>query len=730
LQPATEAIRGEAINNQTIAGGFLKQVLQDLQSGETILAEVPAPVVQPGQVLIATERSLISVGTERMLVEFGKANLLDKARQQPEKVKMVLDKVKTDGIQPTLEAVKAKLEQPLPLGYCNVGRVIESGCEEFKPGDRVVSNGGHAEVVRVAKNLCCKIPDAVSDDEAAFTVLGAIALQGIRLIAPTLGESIVVTGLGLVGLLTIQLLRASGCRVLGIDFDSEKCELARQLGAETVDLSRGEDPISAAAAFSAGRGVDGVIISASSKSSEPVHQAATMCRKRGRIVLVGVVGLQLSRADFYEKELTFQVSCSYGPGRYDADYEEYGNDYPLGFVRWTEQRNFEAVLDMIGRRALQLDDLISHRFDLSEAAAAYEQLSDSQTLGIILQYQAQSEEQLLQRRVVTAEREEGGSPDAPRCAFLGGGNYASRVLMPAFKAAGVELHTLVTSGGTSAAHHGARQGFSFAATDAEAMLADETVNTVVIATQHNLHADQVVEALQAGKHVFVEKPLALHQSEVERIESCYQQLAQPRQLMVGFNRRFAPHIRTMRSLLAPLSVPKSFIMTMNAGAIPADHWTQLADIGGGRIVGEACHYIDLMRFLVGHPIIDYSATAMGEHAAKGLREDKASITLRFADGSFGSIHYLANGGKAFPKERIEVFCDDAVLQLDNFRNLKGFGWQGFSSQRLWRQDKGQNACVAAFANAISGGDSCPIAFEEIVEVAKISIEIAAAIRNQ
>ena len=342
----------------------MKQVLQNISNGETSLVDVPCPQVKNHNLLISTSKTLVSAGTERMLIDFGKANFIDKARQQPDKVKMVLGKIKTDGLKPTIDAVKSKLEQPLTLGYCNVGTVIDNGGTGFNVGTRVVSNGNHAEVVRVPKNLCAKVPDNVDDESAAFTVLGAIALQGVRLIKPTLGECVVVTGLGLIGLITVQLLRANGCRVLGLDFDASKCELARRLGAETVELSKGEDPIKAAEAFSRGRGVDGVIITASTKSSEPLSQAATMCRQRGRIVLVGVIGQEISRADFFAKELTFQVSCSYGPGRYDTEYEDKGNDYPVGFVRWTEQRNFEAVLDMMAMGALDIKPLITHRFSI------------------------------------------------------------------------------------------------------------------------------------------------------------------------------------------------------------------------------------------------------------------------------------------------------------------------------------------------------------------------------
>ena len=701
------------------------QILQNLSNGETSLVDVPSPKSMKGHINIQTTKSLVSVGTERMLVDFGKAGWIDKARSQPDKVKMVLEKVKTDGLSATYDAVKSKLDQPLPLGYCNVGKVLDGSDTGFEKGARVVSNGHHAEVVRVPRNLMASIPDEVDDETAAFTVLGAIAMQGIRLVNPTVGETIVVTGLGLIGLLTVQILKANGCRVLGVDFDTAKCELARQFGAEVVDLSKEQDPIVMAEAFSRGRGVDAVIITASSKSNDIVHQAATMCRKRGRIVLVGVVGLELSRADFYEKELTFQVSCSYGPGRYDEDYEDKGKDYPLGFVRWTEQRNFEAVLDLMASGSIDVKPLISHRFKINDAVAAYEKLDDRASLGILLDYQGTTAESLAENTVELSENNTNKAQKG-NVAFIGGGNYASRVLMPAFKRAGANLTALVTSGGMSAVHHGKKNGFLKASTDIEQAL-DDTVDSVVIATQHNLHASQTVKALETGKHVFVEKPLALTHEEIDKIQAS--QKESKSMVMVGYNRRFSPHIQKIKSLLDAKPSPKTFIMTMNAGEIPKEHWTQDAEIGGGRIIGEACHYIDLMRFLAGSKIKSFNAVKMGKNDFVEVTEDKALISLTFEDGSMGSIHYFANGGKSFPKERIEVFCDNAVLQLDNFRKLRGFGWKGFNKMNLWSQDKGQENCVDAFMESVREGRENPIPQDEIFEVARVSVEIAEILRK-
>lgn len=713
----------------------MKQVLQNMANGGTTLVEAPAPQCSRSHLLIQTSTSLISAGTERMLVGFGKASYLDKARQQPDKVKMVLEKVATDGLMTTIEAVQSKLAQPIPLGYCNVGVVTEvgTGVDGFQPGNRVVSNGPHADVVKVPVNLCARIPNEVDDEAAAFVVVASVGLQGIRLAQPSLGEAFVVTGAGLIGLLTVQLLRAQGCRVLAIDFDESKLALARQFGAQTCNPGAGEDPVAAGMAFSRGQGVDGVIITASTSSSDPVTQAARMCRKRGRIVLVGVTGLELNRADFYEKELSFQVSCSYGPGRYDPSYEEKGQDYPLGFVRWTEQRNFEAVLDMLASGQLDVKPLITHRFAFEDAPKAYEALTMDKTgLGMLLQYTSPAPQRMV--RQVTLKPNANFSVQRPVMGFIGAGNYASRMLIPAFKAAGAQFHTIVTAGGINGVIHGEKAGFAEASTDMSALLANTAINTVAIVTRHDTHSRFVAQALQAGKHVFVEKPLAIDQDGLDAVRAAYDaaQTRHPQegaQVMVGFNRRFSPQVQKMKALLVPVTEPKSFIMTMNAGAIPPNHWTQDNAVGGGRIIGEACHFIDLMRFLAGSPIVSIQARRMGDAPGVAVTEDKASITLGFEDGSFGTILYLANGAASFPKERVEVFTAGRVLQLDNFRKLKGYGWPGFSKMNLWKQDKGQNACAEAFLQAVEKGVPA-ISVDEIFEVARVTIEVAELLRKQ
>ncbi len=698
----------------------MKQVLQDLKRGRTLVEDVPAPLAKPGHVRIATSVSLISAGTERTLTEFARGSLVSKALQQPERVKDAIQKVRTDGLAATVGAIRARLDEPMAVGYCNVGRVLEADADGLGPGDRVVSNGRHAGVVVVGKNLCAKVPDGVADDAAVFAVPGAIALQGVRLAEPTLGEVFVVTGLGLIGLIAVQLLRASGCKVLGIDTDPSRLALARAFGAETADLSKGEDPESIAGALSKGRGVDGVLLTLASKSSEPVAQAARMCRQRGRIVLVGVTGLELNRNDFYEKELSFQVSCSYGPGRYDPDYEERGNDYPFGLVRWTEQRNIEAALELMAEGRLDVAPLISHRFAVTDAEQAYDLLASARpSMGVLIDYPAEATQADVTTIALTA-----ATPRAPGkgvVGFIGAGAYGGRVLAKAFAEAGASLDTVVSQAGASAATLGRRMGFRAIASDAAAVLTSPDIDTVCISTRHDSHAAYVRAALVAGKPVFVEKPLCLTLDELARIEG---DLAGPAPiLMVGFNRRFAPMVVKAKALLAGVADPKAFVMTVNAGAIPANHWTQDPAVGGGRLVGEACHFIDLLRHLAGSPVTEMQVT--GLHRPGGpARTDIASLTLKFADGSIGVINYLANGHKSHPKERLEVFCAGRVLVLDNYRRLTGHGWAGFAGMRAFSQDKGQRACVAAFLNAVKTGGASPIPPEEILEVSRLAIEAA------
>ena len=699
----------------------MKQLLQSFKTGETYLVEIPVPIAKKGTVLIQTNHSLVSLGTERMLVEFGKSSLISKARQQPDKVKQVLDKIKTEGLLPTMEAVFNKLEQPLPLGYCNVGRIIAigEGVSEFSVGDRVASNGHHAEIVSVPQNLVAKIPDNVTDEDATFTVIGAIGLQGIRLLKPQLGETIVVIGLGLIGLITCQLLKANGCNVIGIDLEQSKCDLAQTWGITTVNPIT-NNPIKSVMDLTRDNGADGVLITASTKSNDVISQAAQMSRKRGRIVLVGVVGLDINRADFYEKELTFQVSCSYGPGRYDDEYEQKGIDYPLPYIRWTEKRNFEAVLEAIKNGNLNVKDLITEKVPLESFAKIYNNLESSNSIASILVYPGLDIAALKMKTITLNDVPFRGQKGI--VGIIGAGNFTNMTMLPSLKGSGAHLKYIASSGGVSGTQCAKKHGISQSTTDYKEIINDKDVDTVIITTRHDSHAKLVVESLNAGKNTFVEKPLALNLDELDKIQSSILN-NKSSILMVGFNRRFAPHIVKMKSLLDTRKQPKSFIFTINAGAIPADHWAQDPEVGGGRIIGEACHFIDLMRFLSGSPINEWSVQNMGNDTLK----DKVTINLKFEDGSFGSIHYLANGSKRFPKGRIEVFCGGGIIKLDNFRKMKGYGWSGFKKMNLRRQDKGHQAEITAFIDAVKNGESSPIPFDELYEVSKVAIEVANSI---
>ncbi len=692
----------------------MKQILQHLKSGNTSLEELPAPMVRPGNVLIRTSRSLVSLGTERSLVEFSRANLIDKARQQPDKVKEVLNKMKSDGLIPTLEAVFSKLEEPLPLGYCNVGRVIAvgDGVSEYAVGDRVASNGPHAEIVSVPKNLTAAIPDGVTDEDASFTVIGAIALQGIRLCNPTFGETIVVIGLGLIGLITAQLLRANGCRVIGIDLDENKCRLAEKLGIEVVQIQKGEDPVKRIIGLTSGAGADGVIITASTKSNEVIAQSAKMSRKRGRIILVGVVGLDISRADFYEKELTFQVSCSYGPGRYDHDYEQKGMDYPLPFVRWTEKRNFEAILNAIADGQLNVKDLITEVVDLADFEKIYGNISDNNSIASILKYPEEEENSDGHPNLVKYDsRSFAGTKGV--LGIIGAGNFTKRVILPALKGSGAVLKTISSAGGVSGSELAKKYGFSQSATDNDEIWNDPDIDLVLITTRHNQHASMAIKALQTGKHLFVEKPLALNQGELDRIIDAYQNGSST--LSVGFNRRFSPHSVAIKKALGP--GPMNIVATMNAGFIPKDVWVHDLNVGGGRIIGEACHFIDLCSYFTGSKVQSVCMNSMGTNPDEST--DNATILLKYADGSNATIHYFANGHKSYAKERVEIYSRERTIVLDNFRRTTAFGFSGFRKVKT-RLDKGHKTQFHELIRRVKKGGDPLIPFDSLVNTTSAS----------
>ncbi|SFB41635.1 bi-domain-containing oxidoreductase [Algoriphagus aquimarinus] len=691
----------------------MKQIIQDLKDGNTILEEVPAPLVKPGQVLIQTSRSLVSLGTERMLVEFGKANFLQKARQQPDKVKEVFNKVKTDGLQPTVNAVFNKLGQPLPLGYCNVGKVIAvgKGVEDFAVGDRVASNGNHAEYVSIPKNLVAKIPDNVSDEEAAFTVIGAIGLQGIRLANPTFGETVVVVGLGLIGLITAQLLKANGCQVIGFDYDSAKVALAESLGITSVNPGEGNDQVAFVNSFTNGVGADAVIITASNKSNEIISQSAKMSRKRGRIVLIGVIGLDISRADFFEKELTFQVSCSYGPGRYDEAYEQKGQDYPLGYVRWTEKRNFEAVLNAIDSKVIVVEPLITERVPLDQYESIYGDMSGSKSIASILVYPEKSGEP---KRAITISSNV-FEPGKGTVGIIGAGNFTSAMILPCLKKTKAKLKFISSSGGLSGTTLAKKYGVAQSTTDNSLIFQDSEVDLALVTTRHNAHAKMVIEALKSGKNVFVEKPLALNQEELDAVVEAYKESGKT--VSVGFNRRFAPLAIQMKKALGSGDTPMNIIATMNAGLIPPNVWVHDMEVGGGRIIGEACHFIDLITYLSGSKVKSVCMNAMGVNPEENT--DNATILLKYENGTNGVINYFANGSKSYSKERVEVYHQERTLIMDNWRKLKGFGFKNFSSASSG-QDKGHQNQFNLLIDSVQKGGSPIIPMDELVNTTKAS----------
>ncbi len=699
----------------------MKQLIQNLKTGQTLLEDVPVPIVKEGHLLIKTSKSLVSLGTERMLVEFAKANYLQKAKQQPDKVKMVIDKIKTDGLQPTLQSVFNKLNQPLPLGYSNVGTVVAigKGVSGYKIGDRVVSNGPHAEYVMAPKNLTAHIPDEVTDEEASFTVVGSIGLQGIRLANPTMGETFVVIGLGLIGLLTAEMLIANGCNVIGYDLDDQKVKIAQEKGITAFNPGKGTDPVQFVMQHTQQIGADGVIITASAKTHDIIAQAAQMSRKKGRIILVGVVGLNLSRADFYEKELTFQVSCSYGPGRYDENYELKGHDYPIGYVRWTEQRNFEAVLNLIKNKKLNVKPLISRIIDFENYSEIYSNMKGDKTIANILTYKNKEKPSSKISLFTKSFKQQKGV-----IGIIGAGNFTSVTMLPILQKLNANLKTIASSGGLSATGLAKKYKIPNVTTDYQEILYDQEIDTVIITTRHNLHAPMVIEALQHGKNVFVEKPLAIDKNELEEIIKTYSQ--SKGSLTVGFNRRFAPFSKKIKDLLGSSNQPINIIATMNAGYIPPESWVHDMEIGGGRIIGEACHFIDLITYLTGSKVEGVIMNALGKQPEENT--DNASIILKYENGSNAVINYFSNGSKKYSKERLEVYAQNRTIIMDNWRKLYTYGFRG-KSKYSNKQDKGHYNQFKELLNFISTGDKTIIPFDEIINTTKASFSTIESLKT-
>ncbi len=710
----------------------MKQLLQNLRTGEATVAEVPVPVVQPGRVLVRTAASLISAGTERALAELGQKGLLGKARERPELIGKVWEKVKTDGIVQAFEGVRDKLDQSHAVGYSAAGIVIETANDvtDFRVGDRVACAGtdyaSHAEVISVPRNLCVRLPNQLSFAEGAFGTVGAIALQGVRLAEPTLGESVVVIGLGLVGQLTVQLLTANGCRVFGIDIDEARIQLARASGA--ADGCVPEDAREKVMAWSRGRGADACIIAAATTSNEPIELAGEISRLKGRVVAVGMVGMNVPRNVYYQRELTLKVSLSYGPGRHDPDYEERGHDYPVAYVRWTEGRNIEAFLDLLAAGRIDVKPLVTHRFSIEDAPRAYQLISgsaDEKYLAVLLTYDTERE---VSRRIENQSvAKKATAPGRVRVGLIGAGGYAQKVLLPNFKAAGVEFCSIASASGVSARDVGTKFGFTRFLSDAQSIIDDVDANLIVIATRHGSHAELVRLGLEQGKHVFVEKPLALNDVE---LDSVLEAAAHSEgQLMVGFNRRFSPLAARAKEFFANRQSPLSIVYRVNAGRIPREHWTQDAREGGGRIVGEVCHFIDLMQFFTGAAPKSVYAESVAGDIGNAISEDSIFVTLQFDDGSNGVIAYLAEGDSSLAKEHIEIFCEGKTFVIEDFRSARLYADGREKKETLRQQDKGQAEETRVACAVVTEGKPAPITLQELGATTRATFRIRDSLRT-
>jgi predicted dehydrogenase len=706
----------------------MKQLLQNMRDGKTMVVEVPVPEPHAGQALVQVAASLVSAGTERMLVEFGEKNLLGKARSRPDLVRQVLDRARREGLISTAQAAISRLDQPMALGYSSAGTIISlgTGMEGFQVGQRVACAGGgyavHAEYNLVPRNLLTPLPDSVDFESAAFTTLGAIALHGFRLAEPQLGESVAIIGMGLLGLLAGQIAVAAGCRLLGVDTDPQRVALAASLGLETVPRDRA---VKAAQAFTSNRGFDVVLICADTSSNDPVELAGVIARDRARVVATGAVGLKLPRKIYYEKELSLINSRSYGPGRYDPSYEENGHDYPTGFVRWTEGRNFQAIVELLENGRLNVKPLITHRFPIESAAEAYQVITGRKKtpfLGVLLTYAAAPASP--SAKVEFHPLSVLGAP--VRLGVLGAGLFANSTLLPAIKKIkAVELVAVASAGGLHARHSAQKFGFAYAASDDQQILEDAQINTVAILTRHDAHAGLVIRALQANKHVFVEKPLAVTPEQLDDIEKSLS-LQTSRILTVGYNRRFAPLAAELANFLANRTEPLHAHYRINAGYIPLNHWTQDPQQGGGRIIGEGCHFVDFLTFLTGAAPATVTAHALPDNGK--YHQDNLSMTFTFPDGSVGVVDYLASGDRSFPKERLEVFCAGRVAVLQDFRSLE-MVLDG--RRRLIRkpQDKGWTNEWVAFARAIQSGGQPPIPYDQLIGVTRATFAAVDSLRT-
>ncbi|CAG5071716.1 Inositol 2-dehydrogenase/D-chiro-inositol 3-dehydrogenase [Dyadobacter sp. CECT 9623] len=677
----------------------MKQLALNLRTGKVTLREVPVPTIRKGYILIKTRKSLISAGTERTLVNFGKSSLLSKIRQQPEKLDDAFAKIRSHGFINTVNMLSSRLDQLMPLGYCQVGEVIAigEGVEGFRVGDRVVNNGCHAEAVCIPTNLVAKVPENVSDEDAVFTVMAAVGMQGIRLLKPALGETVAVIGLGLIGLLTAGLLRINGCRVICLETDEKRIQLGRDRGLQVINPAK--NPLqNEILGLNGGNGVDGVLITATSTSDSILRQAALISRKRGKIVVVGSVGMNIRRADFYEKELTVQVSCSYGPGRYDRQYEEQGVDYPYSYVRWTENRNFQSVLHLFESGALHVKGMISETITLENAPLIYG--NDFQSnLATVIDYPASIKERVMPPKQLFFK------PTEAVIGIIGAGNFTRLTMLPLLKGAAIKY--ISSANGLTASELAQKYRIPFATTGSRDILEDNEVDLVMIATRHNEHARQVIEALNAGKHVFVEKPLAIFPSELDEVIATWH--ASQKMVFVGFNRRFSPYVVKMRELLGNNLMHVT--ISVNAGHLPENAWLKDRQVGGGRMLGECCHFIDLIAFLTQSPVAAVCSNAFP--LSPGQDHENVSILLRQENGSTGVVNYFSNGHHHYQKERIEVSSMGRTLILDDFKCLTGYGFKSFGKIKS-AQDKGHKNQFAQLLSCVKNGENPPVSSQDII----------------
>ncbi|MEB8346294.1 bi-domain-containing oxidoreductase [Flavobacteriaceae bacterium KMM 6898] len=707
----------------------MKQVIQNFKTGELFVDDVPVPSLSKGTVLVENKFSLISAGTERSTVSVGKANLLGKARQRPDLVAQVLQNIKKEGLKATLDKVKTKLDSLKALGYSTSG-VIHATMDTkgvFKPGDRVACAGqdyaSHAEVVAIPQNLVAKIPDGVTFEEASFTTLGAIALQGVRQANPTLGENICVIGLGLLGQITCQLLNANGCNVFGIDLSPKLVEMAKENGAMESMLRNEANLMAAVENFTKGHGFDSVIITAAAPTNDPIELSAEITKKKGKVIVVGAVKMDIPRdPHFYRKELELKLSCSYGPGRYDVSYEEEGIDYPYAYVRWTEQRNMEAFLQLLARKTVNLKPLITHVFNIAEAEKAYDIVlgkTEEPHIGILLKYD-ESEDKLKTIYNVNA------TPISKiNAGFIGAGSFAQSYLIPNVKVGKGSLDTVVTTKGITAKNVAKKFGFNKASSDATDVFSNSQINTLFIATPHNSHAKYVIEGVQAKKHIFVEKPLAMNYEELEEVKKVYGSSAT--KLMVGFNRRFSPIAQELKKRFKGADEPLVINIRVNAGFIPKEHWTQLEEVGGGRIVGEMCHFIDLMQFFTDAKPVSVFADCITSENSLITVDDNISVLVKFSDGSIGNLIYVANGDKSLPKEHIEVFCAGKVGIINDFKD--GVFHSGNKVEKLKMAGKGHKQEILAFIDALTSEKNSPISFESIYNTTLVTFKIQDSLKT-